>query len=334
MKPSALKTLISSRHKAGVKRSILIEGAPGGGKTEIAAQAAEELGIAFRVIHAPLMQPEDYGFPVISKDRTSVDFVVPTEKFPLEGSDCEEEGILLLDEIPQGDNAGQKIQANLVQAREIHGKKIKKGWTIVGTGNRASDRSGAHRILGHLGNRVTRVDFEISLDDWTQWALNNEVNPEVISFIRFRPELLNNYSPQQEINATPRSWVQGVSACLGVIPSELEFETFKGDVGEGPAAEFLAFLKVYRNMPNPDAILLDPKKAKVPTDPATLYALCGALAFRATPQNFGRALTYVRRMPPEFSVLFVKDAGTRNGDIFTTKEYIDWVSKEGADLLT
>ena len=334
MKPSELKELIKARHKAGIKRPILVESSPGLGKTQLAEQAANELDIAFKVIHAPLLQPEDYGLPVISKDKTNVDFVVSYDKFPLEGSDCSDEGIFLIDEISQADNSAQKILANLIQAREIHGKKLKDGWTIVATGNKQSDRAGANRILGHLGNRVSRVGLDLSLDDWTQWALQNDIATEVVAFIRFRPDLLSNYDPAKDINATPRAWAEGVGASIGNIPESLEFPVFCGDVGEGPAAEFLAFVKIYRDLPSPDAILADPKKHKVPTDPATLYALCGALAHKATPQNFGRALTYVRRMSPEFSVLFVRDAGHRNEDVFHTKEYIDWASKEGADLLT
>lgn len=334
MKPSEVKTLIKTRHEKNIKRPLLLESSPGLGKTQIAAQVAKELGIAFKAIHAPLLQPEDYGFPVISKDKTDVDFIVSKNKFPIEGSDSPESGIFLIDELSQSDNSAQKILANLIQEREIHGKRLKSGWSIIATGNRQSDRSGANRILGHLGNRVTRIPLEASLDDWTQWALNNGVSPEVVAFIRFKPDLLSNYEPSNEVNATPRAWCEGVSASLGVIPNELEFQVFSGDVGEGPASEFLAFLKIFRNLPSPDAILLDPKKSKVPTDTATLYALCGALAYRMTPQNFDRGLTYIRRLPPEFSVLFVRDSIAKNQEIASTSSYIDWASKEGAELLT
>lgn len=334
MKPSSLKENIKARFRAGIKRPLLVESSPGLGKTQIAAQAAKELKVGFKVIHAPLLQPEDYGLPVISKDKSTVDFVVSYDKFPLEGSDCEETGIFLIDEISQADNSAQKILTNLVHEREIHGKKLKAGWYIVATGNRQVDRAGANRILGHLGNRVTRLTLEASLDDWTQWALSNDVKPEVIAFIRFRPDLLTAYDANKEASPTPRAWVDGVSDCLGTIDSADEFESFKGDVGEGSAAEFLGFLKIFRNLPSPDSILLDPKKSKVPTDPATLYALCGALAHKSTTGNFDRALTYIRRLPPEFSVLFIRDATGRNQDLLTTKTYIDWASKEGSDLLT
>jgi hypothetical protein len=334
MKPSELKARIKERAQAGIRRAILIEGAPGGGKTEITKQAAAELGIACRVIHAPLMQPEDYGFPVIGADRASVSFIVSAEKFPLVGTDCPEHGVLLLDEIPQSDNSGQKILANLIQAREIHGHAIKPGWTLVGTGNRTTDRSGANRILSHLGNRVTRLDLDVSIDDWTNWAIGAGIKPELIAFIRFRPELLSKFDPQSEINATPRAWADGVNESLGRVPAAAELEMFKGDVGEGPAAEFISFLRVFRTMPNPDAILLDPAKYAVPTEPAVKYALVGALAVKASAANFGRIMLYIGRMEPEFSVLFVRDALARCKDIEISPDFVKWAAGPGAKLLT
>ena len=333
MKPLELKDLIKARFTAQVKRALMVESSPGLGKTQIAAQAAHELEVDFKSIHAPLMQPEDYGLPVVTKDKTSVDFLVSMERFPLEGSKCGDEGILLIDEMSQADSSAQKILANLIQEREIHGKKLKPGWMIVATGNRQSDRAGANRILGHLSNRLTRVELEASLECWSKWALENNVKPEVVAFIRFRPELLTNYQPNQDINATPRAWVEGVSASLGVIPSKLEFPVFSGDVGEGPASELLAFLKIYRELPDPDLIIKDPKKVGVPRDPATLYAICGALVARVNTQNFGKCMTYIRRLPAEFSVLFVKDAMAKCPDVSGTKDFIDWASNEGADLL-
>jgi hypothetical protein len=335
MKPSEFKQLIKAIRQCDSKRAVMVESSPGLGKTQIVAQVAAELGIGFKAIHAPLLQPEDYGMPVVhGAKKDQLKFIVSAEKFPLENSDCPEQGIFLIDELPQADQSAQKILANLVQERDIHGHKLKKGWTIIATGNRASDRAGANRILGHLSNRMTRVELDASLDDWSQWALENGVKPEVVAFIRFRPELLTNYDSKQEINATPRAWVEGISARLGVIPSSLEFNVFSGDVGQGPASELLAFLKIFRQLPNPDAIMLDPKKSAIPKDAATIYAIVGALVSRVTPANFGRALTYIKRLPPEFSVLFVKDCMAKDSDIANTTDFIDWASKDGADLLT
>lgn len=336
MKPSELKNLIMVRFKAAIKRPLYIESSPGLGKTQICAQVAKELGAEFKAIHAPLLQPEDYGFPVISKDKTDVDFIVSKEKFPIEKSNCGDNGILLIDELAQADNSAQKILRNLIQEREIHGQKLKKNWTIVAAGNRAADRAGANKLLSHLSNVLTRVELEASLDDWTNWALANNVKPEVIAFIRFRPDLLTNFNPQNEINATPRAWVEGISAALGIIDPSLEYANFCGDVGQGPASEFLGFLKIYRKLPSIDAILLNPTKATVPdeSESATLYAICGAMSHRTTADNFGRVMTYIKRLPKEFGVLYVRDAIAKCPDVAQSKDFIAWASTDGKDLLT
>lgn len=350
-KPSQVKAEIVSRFKAGIRRSLLIESSPGLGKTQLAAQAAKELNVAFRAIHAPLMQPEDYGFPVISAARDNVNFIVSREKFPIVGSDCPEAGILLIDELGQCDNAGQKVLANLIQEREIHGQKIKDGWMIVATGNRTTDRAGSNRILSHLRNRVCTIPLECSLDDWTQWALNNGVQVEVISFIRFRPEQLNAFDPQNEVNATPRAWAEGVSKSLGVTAPEMEMEIYSGDVGEKAGAEFLGFLKIFRKLPSPDQIMLNPAKAPLPElgkdkdAGQVLYALCGALSHRASADNFGRIMLYIGRMTGEFQSLFVKLTITcktgkadkcecKGCSIARSPDFINWASGDGAKILT
>lgn len=333
MKPSEVKELIMARFKKAIKRPVHLVSSPGLGKTQVISQVAKELNIGCILIHAPLMQPEDYGFPVVSKDKTDVDFIVSKHKFPIEGSDCPEFGILGIDEVSQADNSQQKIIAQLVQEREIHGKKLKKGWTIVTTGNKTTDRAGANRLLSHFKDRLTEVDFECSLDDWTQWAITNEVPVELVSFIRFRPDLLSAFDAQAEKSPTPRSWVEGVGAALGVVDPASEFACFKGDVGEGAAAEFCAFLKIYRKLPSPDAIIMNPEGSEVPQEPSVLYALIGALSHKTTLNNFGRIMSYVNRLPKEFSVLYVKIVLKKVNDIQTTKEFCDWISGEGAKLL-
>jgi hypothetical protein len=111
---------------------------------------------------------------------------------------------------------------------------------------------------------------------------------------------------------------------LGTVPAEAEYESFKGAVGEGCAAEFVGFIKIFRKLPNPDNILLNPTTAAVPTDPATLYALSGAIAERATENNFERVCTYAERMPPEFSVLTISYAARKKPELANTQAFTKW----------
>ena len=68
----------------------------------------------------------------------------------------------------------QKVLANICQARTLHGVPMPDGWMVVSTGNKQADRAGANRVLSHLRNRETVIDFDTHLDDWTQWALDND----------------------------------------------------------------------------------------------------------------------------------------------------------------
>jgi hypothetical protein len=319
MRATLLKETIKSLFP--IQRTICIEGSPGGGKTTIVQQVAEELGVPCIERHMPTMLVEDFGI-LFPNGEDKLNYKLP-DWFPVKGK-APERGILLFDDRNQASSDLQKVLANICQARTLHGTPMPDGWQVISTGNRQSDRAGANRVLGHLRNRETVYDLDTHLDDWTAWALQNNVKPELISFIRFRPNLLHDYDPQRDQNATPRSWVEGVSDVLGTVPAEAEYESFKGAVGEGCAAEFVGFIKIFRKLPNPDNILLNPTTAAVPTDPATLYALSGAIAERATEGNFERVCTYAERMPAEFSVLTVSYAARKKPELANTQAFTKW----------
>ena len=321
MRATTLKQTINALKP--FNRTVAIEGAPGGGKTTIVHEVANALDIPCIERHMPTMLVEDFGIPY--PDDTGFSYKLP-DWFPVKGK-APDEGILLFDDRNQAGADLQKVLANICQARTLHGVSIPDGWMVISTGNRQSDRAGANRVLSHLRNRETVLELDTHLDDWTTWAIDHNVRPEVVSFIRFRPNLLHDFDPQRDQNATPRSWVEGVSAVMNNIPAEAEYECFKGAVGEGAAAEFVGFLRIYRKLPNPDTILMNPESSDVPDDPATLYALSGAIAERCTESNFERAVTYLERMPPEFSVLAVSSATRRDPELSNTQAFTKWAVK-------
>jgi len=322
MRATLMKETLKDMHK--ILRPVVITGAPGGGKTQLVQQVAKELGVHYIQRHLPTMPVEDFGIPMI--DRPQLYYKIP-DWFPAVGSEWDDGrgGIVCFDDRNQADKDIQKVMANISEERELHGVKMADGWHIVSTGNRSTDRAGASKVLGHLANRETELELDTHLDDWRSWAIDNNVKTEVIAFIGFRPNLLHDYDPQRDgANPTPRSWVAGVGDVLGVLRPEAEFECFKGAIGEGAAAEFVGFMRIYRKLPNPDAILLNPDTSDVPTDPATLYALSGALAERASIKNMPKLCTYIKRMPPEFGVLSMSTAVRRDPDLCTSDAFTDW----------
>jgi hypothetical protein len=332
MRATLLSDTIKAVYRSPSKRSVCIEGPPGGGKTSIVRQLADDLGVAYIERHMPTMLVEDFGVPYPSADGSSLTYKLP-DWFPRKDDpNAPKEGILCFDDRNQAPADLQKVLANIIQARNLHGIALPDGWMVVSTGNRQADRAGANRVLSHLRNRETVVELETHLEDWTRWAGKNGVRGEVIGFINFRPGLLHDFDPQRDVNPTPRAWVDGVSNFLGVVPAEAEYECFKGAVGECAAAEFVGFLRIFRQLPDPAGILKAPKTATVPTDPATLYALSGALAEIVTDKTFANLTTYLERVPPEFGVLTVQLAVRRNPGLTSTQAFVQWATKNSAVL--
>ena len=189
MRATLLKDTLKSLFP--IQRTVCIEGAPGGGKTTIVHQVAEELGIPCIERHMPTMLVEDFG--ILFPEGDQLQYRLP-DWFPVKGK-APDHGILLFDDRNQASADLQKVLANICQARTLHGTPLPDGWQVISTGNRQSDRAGANRVLSHLRNRGTVIELETHLDDWTTWAISDDIKPEVISFIRFRPGLLHDFDP-------------------------------------------------------------------------------------------------------------------------------------------
>lgn len=308
----ALSTLIAAR------QPVFIWGGPGIGKSAVVRQLAEFLKMPLQDVRALLLDPVDLrGLPFLGADGRSK-WAAP-DFLPQDGS-----GILFLDELNAAPAMVQASCYQLVLDRKLGEYTLPKGWAIVAAGNRDSDRAVTTRMPTPLRNRFVHLEFEIDLQEWSEWAIQNAVRAEVVAFLRFRPELLSVFDRDANAFPSPRSW-EFVSRILDSAPDQsVEHELFEGAVGTGAATEFSAFLRMFRELPNIDAILLNPLKEPVPENAAAQYAVASALARCASDMNFDRVCTYLDRMPIEFRVLCVRDASLRRPAIRHTASYTKW----------
>jgi hypothetical protein len=334
MKYSDIKKSIVAQFNVpgGNKIVPFILGAPGGGKSACARETVDELDI-----------PEDRRVEFVSSLRDPVDVLgtpnnngeytrwVPPEEF-YQLRQGVGRAALILEELSDAPIPMQNALCGIIYDRRAGNLKLTDELYIIATGNRTEDKSGANRITSKLANRTRRFDFLENLEDWTNWALNNDIDPVLIQFLRFRPGLLSEFDPNRFCNPTPRSW-ERVSSIPGTLPAELFFDNAAGEVGEGAAAEYTGFRRIYMSLPDIDSILLDPVHADVPQDPATLYALTGALARKSTKDNFDRVSKYLGRLSPEFNVMCTKDAIKLQPSIKHSRSFIEWSSKYAEVLM-
>jgi hypothetical protein len=309
---NALRTLVAAR------QPLFVWGGPGIGKSAVVRQLAESLKMPLQDVRALLLDPVDLrGLPFLGSDGRSK-WASP-EFLPRDGS-----GILFLDELNAAPAMVQASCYQLVLDRKLGEYTLPQGWAIVAAGNRDSDRAVTTRMPTPLRNRFVHLEFEVDAQEWSEWAVQAGVRPEVIAFLRFRPEVLSVFDRDANAFPSPRSW-QFVSQILNSMPDQsVEHELFAGAVGNGAATEFSAFLRMFRELPNIDSILLNPLTEPVPENAAAQYAVASGLAHRAADTNFDRVCLYLDRMPTEFRVLCVRDASLRQPGIRHTASYTKW----------
>jgi hypothetical protein len=319
---------------------VIMKGQPGVGKSDVGREVTRKwLGVDELTTHgagrnfidfrATLIDPVDlHGLPIADKEKNVARWL-PMGLLP--GAEDASEGVLFIDEITNADQSVKGALYGLVLDRFVGEYHLPKGWRIIAAGNRVEDRASAGRMPSALSNRFVHLTLEPTVDDWIEWAMGSDVPPVMVAFMRFRPLLLNDFDPAREINATPRSWAMVAKIIAKGLPQDIENRLILGAVGEGPGAEFMAFVKIWRELPNPDVVLMDPMGAEVPENSAAQWAISGALANRVGENTLEAMVQYTDRMPKEFAITAMRDATSRAPELAATKTFIQW-AQENQDL--
>jgi hypothetical protein len=204
---------------------------------------------------------------------------------------------------------------------------------IFSTGNRTEDRSGAQRMVTKLGNRLRKLEMEFNLDDFLDWGERTNKIPRLQrDFHRFRPRLCMDFNPLNVVNPTPRSWER--VATIPTTMTDMEYyEHTKGEVGEGAAAEWIGFRRIASTLMTPEEVLLRPTTTPIPSEPAALFAMTGAMSEATTKENIERVAQYIERMPKEFQLMYFLDTQKKTPAVKMTKTFINWATRNANVML-
>ena len=324
---------------------VMLTGSPGQGKSQIMQQVCQLVEADLVTAHPVVDSAIDYkGFPCMIdiKPHGKSNAKATKEAVFLPFGDLkrlidpEKLTVHFADDLGPAAKMVQAAYGQLLENRAINGHKISDNVIFMAATNRKKDKAGVQGIISMLLDRFYTVkELQNSLNDWSAHANRCKMPHELISWVRYRPQVLDAFKPTVDMSRTPtpRGLFQIGAMMQAGVPASLQRKIFSGTIGKEWATEFIGWLRIYQDMPNPDHIVMNPKDGDIPTEPGHLYALCGALSARATANTFERIITYANRLKDEFSILLVKDAINRDKKLCNCPAFLDW-SLEHQDILT
>lgn len=315
----AYVSLIRKGAALKVMPSVMLWGPPGVGKSQAVRQIAKEIELEtgkrthVTDVRLLLFNPIDLrGIPTANEDKTLAVWLKP-QIFQMEESE-DVVNILFLDEISAAPQSVQAAAYQITLDRVVGEHRLPDNCIVIAAGNRTTDKSVAYKMPKALANRLMHLEVEVSFASWKEWAIAGGIHPAVVGYLTFRQEALLQFDAGSEELAfcTPRSW-EMVSNVLQNVEGEVRtlFPLIAGLIGTGTASEFYTWCQVCRELPKMEEIF-GGKAVRVPKKPDELYALVSAMtayasAHREDLEGIRNSILYAEKLPPDFSVLLMRD---------------------------
>jgi MoxR-like ATPase len=302
---ATVKAALSEQYADPVlrRRATMLWGTRGVGKSSVVRQVAEHFKVPLVDLRLTTIEPVDIRGAIFADDVQGKTVWFPPDFLP--GADAPQ-GILFLDELTAADQRLQISAYSLILDRRVGNYRLPDGWQIVAAGNASFHGAVSHDMGTALADRMFHFNVQTAIDAFLDYALAHRLAPEVMAYLRIRPDKLDDTQAQLAadhlIGASPRGW-EDVSNVLASKLSEAAQRTFvQGRIGAANAAEFFGVLRELKAGADVVALLeAKPGAATLALLPRTLDGLYGLTYGLAAACNaaatFTRALEIVEQLP-------------------------------------
>ncbi len=334
----------------GSTNAIILQGQPGVGKTQGIEHFVRESmpDYAFAYICCPDLSLGDLAMPVVNKDTLQTEWAL-SARFNLKKGQ-EQPVFLLLDELDKcASKDVQNMLSPALHERRLGTFPLPAGSVVVATANLLTDGVTKTPLQGHVLNRSTVLDVaNPTAEQWIDWAMSNDISPEVLLFVKEHPQALERYDDlSDEDNPYVYHPLKGrTSAC--VTPRSLHkasnivkqrallgdalLPALAGTIGEAAARDMEAFIALSSDMPRIADVLATPDTCPLPKSAGAYMMTAFALVSTVTPDTVDAIVTYVTRWTDAFEAqaLFVLTGIRANGKastLMSCKKFLPLASK-------
>jgi hypothetical protein len=329
----------------GDSTTVLAQGEMGIGKSSILSILKSKLSATHHFCYGD-MTTKDVGDFLVPKIRslndTEVCSFIPNEEF---GFHHDKPIVLMLDEIGKASKAVMNACLRLMLERKLGTYELPQGSIVFATTNLANEAIGDN-LPPHARNRISVVKVrKPSADEWIEWALDNDIAPEVLMTVKQFPQMLasfedfNNASDNEYIYdprtprpafCTPRSLNRASDIIKKSKPLGIDImaHALKGTIGNRATYDMLSIIQLTDELPTWEAIIKEPLKTQVPQSPSAVCMLVYSAIQQVEKDNINKWIEYMNRLTKEAQGLFATSVmrTSKKTTVGTSQGFIKWAT--------
>jgi hypothetical protein len=330
----------------------MLHGSPAIGKSDIIRTIAEKFNLLVIDVRLSTYDPADMnGLPYFntSGDRNIAEYV-PFDVFPIEGDALpvirDKEGnithtyngwLVFLDELPSAAPSVQAAAFKLILDKMVGQRKLHPKAALAAAGNMEDDGAIVNPLPTPLQSRMINFQVYTNLDCFMKYALTQNIDYRIAAFLEFKPDYVHHFKPDHDdlTFAAPRTWMFLDKLIRGEPVTDADLPLVAGCISSGVGAEFIAFCKIFDQVPKLADILADPLKARCPEsddNPSLVYAVAGSMAQHANKDNIDKLVPYIERMLMEYQVIAFRHIMARDPGLIQHEAMKDWIQRNSKEL--
>lgn len=311
----SLKQAKTALKVLGATNTILFEGQPGIGKSSMLKEFNPDQYI-LAYIDCANLDLGDLAMPVVCRDVMETRYA-PNARFRISESLASGKPIaLMLDELGKASKPVLNMLLPIILERRLGDVVLNPESVVFATTNLSTDGVGDN-IPAHAYNRMTTMRlYGPTMQDWQEWAFENNIDPVLIAWANETPEAFDTYAfprtgvapKDNHYNFNPMKGTQGKFYCsprslahastvVGqreALGSEVMLAALEGTVGGAAAASIHTFINFADQLPRFSEIIAKPSECRLPSGVAN-YISAVMLAARIDSENCYAVMSYVER---------------------------------------
>lgn len=340
--------------------NTFMRGKPAIGKTMLINSVVEQMqkrieGFRGWTFYAPTMSPMDIQASAPDYDKGTLR-LFNNQALPNAYHTPDAKGIVFLGEFPNADPATAKLLQKYVNREDMSGVlRLPDGVVVVADGNRLEDKSSVQQQGRALLSRFEQHEVYTDAQDNMEYAQKHAWHPNVQTFFKEHPELIDNYDEVFETQgarngqrgqANPRNDTMSEEGRLGIwanmrawerisrkeyiadqLKSPLTLMELTGNLGTGVGSAYDAHKRVLAKLASFEDIIANPTTVPIPDAPDEKFAMLMITALRCQEDQLDAVAQFGKRLPLDMQAAMLRNMAVRKGfNLAASQAYVQWIS--------